>query len=46
MIPLCQRCAAASIAGMQNVLKHLKTHGALEGASALLANLGTAAVGT
>jgi 2-methylisocitrate lyase-like PEP mutase family enzyme len=28
----------ASIAGMQNVLKHLKTHGTLEGASALLAS--------
>jgi 2-methylisocitrate lyase-like PEP mutase family enzyme len=28
----------ASIAGMQNVLKHLKTHGTLEGVSALLAS--------
>ena len=28
----------ASIAGMQNVLKHLKTHGTFEGVSALLAS--------
>jgi 2-methylisocitrate lyase-like PEP mutase family enzyme len=38
MILYANAALQASIAGMQNVLKHLKTHGTLEGASALLAS--------
>jgi len=38
MILYANAALQASIAGMQNVLKHLKTHGTLEGVSALLAS--------